>query len=169
MVWLQLLITVLHVCFMCYNLRQFTKLWQTSPEITRHLTFSVCGPSPRRPKWCTLKYLGRRHDVLIIWHHTIGPSTGGTLLPVVKGLRNVPIIQLINLFKSWITTDILVHLWLLLVSHMFSTAPLHHWLEDHQDWVHLAKLGWKEELCEFAGQGSICLKQARLLLCNILE
>ena len=52
-----------------------------------YLTFSLSGPSPRWPKWCTLEYVGPRHDCLIIYRYTLGPSTGGTLLPVVKGLR----------------------------------------------------------------------------------
>ena len=43
------------------------------------LTLSVRGPSPRRPKLGTLKYVGRRHDGLIIWRHTLGPSTLGEI------------------------------------------------------------------------------------------
>ena len=54
-----------------------------------YLTLSVRGPSPIQPKLGTLKYVGHRHNRLIIWRHTLGPSTGGTLLPVVNGLKRL--------------------------------------------------------------------------------
>ena len=53
--------------------------------------------SVRRPKLGTLKYVGRLHDGLIIWGHTLGPST---LRDITASIERVNIQVLNNLLWS---------------------------------------------------------------------
>ena len=75
-----------------------------------NLNLSVRGPSPRRPKWCTLKYVGRRHGglIIIMTSYIWAQYLGGTLLPIVKGLIKLVWLNLIcvSLLYSMITGNL---------------------------------------------------------------
>ena len=66
----------------CFAEMAFFHFVKTKKQHLKTFTFSqstVRGPSPRRPKLGKLKYVGRRHDGLIIWRHTFRPSTMGDI------------------------------------------------------------------------------------------
>ena len=69
------------------------------------------------------------HDGLIIWHHRFGPSTGGTLLPVVKRIKGhyhdislVIVVKYVYGWNTWSSQTRYLHCRLLRVKN--STAQL---------------------------------------------